>query len=62
LIKYRQKAENGRRKELKIRLHIQTQLYEQQQTAPDQGAAVLGDYVTRWRRWAAAGLGELQCR
>jgi RNA-directed DNA polymerase len=33
-------------------------LYEQQQKAPELGA-VLGDYVTRWRRWAAAGLGEL---
>ena len=42
-----------------FRAHLR-RLYEQQQTAPDRGAAVLGDYVTRWRRWAAAGLGELQ--
>ena len=41
----------------KARYH---RLYEQQKTAPDMGAAVLGDYVTRWRRWAASGLGELQ--
>ncbi|MEH6579730.1 MAG: reverse transcriptase/maturase family protein [Amphritea sp.] len=34
-------------------------LYEQQQTAPDQGTVVLGDYVKRWRRWAAAGLAGL---
>jgi hypothetical protein len=33
-------------------------LYEQQQKAPELGA-LLGEYVTRWRRWAAAGLGEL---
>ena len=36
------------------------QLYEQQQTAPDQGAAVLGNYVTRWRRWATAGLDGIE--
>lgn len=41
----------------KARYH---RLYEQQQAAPE-GAAVLGDYVARWRRWAVAGLGELQC-
>lgn len=35
------------------RLH---RLLEQQQTAP-KGAAVLGDYVTRWLRWTQAGLG-----
>ena len=35
-------------------------LYEQQRAAPDKGAAMLGDYVVRWRRWAAAGLSELQ--
>ena len=39
----------------KARVH---RLYEQQQLRPDQGA-MLGDYVTRWRRWAAAGLGGL---
>ena len=37
------------------RLH---RLYEQQKTAPE-GAAVLGDYVTRWLRWTRAGLREL---
>lgn len=31
-------------------------LYEQQQTAPE-GAALLGDYVTRWLRWTQAGHG-----
>ncbi len=33
------------------RLH---RLYEQKKTAPDM-AAVLGDYVRRWTRWAVAG-------
>jgi hypothetical protein len=37
------------------RLH---RLYEQQKTAPE-GAAILGDYVTRWLRWTHAGLAEL---
>jgi hypothetical protein len=37
------------------RLH---RLYEQQKTAPE-GAAVLGEYVTRWLRWTRAGLREL---
>ena len=41
----------------KARYH---RLYEQQKTAPNQGTAVLGDYVTRQRGWAPAGLGELQ--
>ena len=33
-------------------------LYERQQNGAN-GAAVLGDYVIHWRRWAAAGLGGL---
>src|SRR5213079_507119 len=37
------------------RLH---RLYEQQKTAP-AGAARLDEYVTRWRRWCRAGLGQL---
>ena len=39
------------------RLH---RIYEQQKTALG-GAAVLGDYVTRWLRWTHAGLRELDC-
>ncbi len=39
------------------RLH---RLYEQKKTALG-GAAVLGDYVTRWLRWTHAGLAELGC-
>lgn len=35
------------------RLH---RLYEQQKTAPDKGAAVLGDYLRRWKRWTTAGM------
>lgn len=31
-------------------------LRQQRKTAPDQGAVVLGEYVTRWRRWAKAGV------
>jgi hypothetical protein len=27
---------------------------------PEQETAILGDYVTRWRRWSVAGLCELQ--
>jgi hypothetical protein len=38
-----------------FRTHLR-RLYEQQQAAPDRGAAVLGDYAIRWRRWATAGL------
>ncbi len=41
----------------KARYH---RLYEQQKTAPDKGTDILRDYVTRWRRWAVAGLDELQ--
>lgn len=36
------------------RLH---RLYEQRKTAPDC-AVRLDEYVTRWRRWVQAGLGE----
>lgn len=41
-------------------LEKRRQLYEQQKTAPDKGAAILGDYVTRWRRWTRAGLSGLE--
>ena len=41
-----------------FRTHLR-RLYEQQQAAPDRGAVVLGEYVTRWRRWATGGLGGL---
>ncbi len=34
-------------------------LYEQQKTAPE-GAVELGDYVSRWVRWATAGLDDLE--
>jgi len=43
----------------KARLH---RLYEQQQKAPEMGADLLGEYVTRWRRWARAGLDGLPFR
>jgi len=37
-------------------------LYERQakkKAAPNEVARILGDYVTRWRRWCSAGLGSL---
>lgn len=34
-------------------------LYEQKKTAPE-GAAILGEYIKRWRRWATAGLQQVQ--
>jgi len=34
-------------------------LYEQKKTAPE-GAAILGEYTKRWRRWATAGLKQVQ--
>ena len=33
----------------------------QKHNGPDERAAVLGEYVTRWMRWAGAGLGDLSC-
>jgi hypothetical protein len=44
---------------IKNSLHKLHRLYEQKKTALE-GAAILGDYVKRWQRWATAGLDQFK--